>query len=130
MLYNILNKLSFDGTLEVIDHKNVHYKYGYSNPKVCIRLKSKSIERKLFYNPGLHIGEAYMNNELTIEKGSIEDFINLITNCYDDFVSNNKFYKFYEYLSSILMPLQQINQLVNSKKNVAHHYDIDENLYK
>ena len=28
------------------------------------------------------------------------------------------------------MPFQQINQLVNSKKNVAHHYDIDENLYK
>ena len=28
------------------------------------------------------------------------------------------------------MPLQQINQLVNSKKNVAHHYDINEDLYK
>ena len=28
------------------------------------------------------------------------------------------------------MPFQQINQLVNSKKNVAHHYDINEDLYK
>ena len=28
------------------------------------------------------------------------------------------------------MPLQQINQLVNSKNNVAHHYDINEDLYK
>ena len=64
-----------------------------------------------------------MNEELVVEKGTIEDFLNLITNCYDDFISNNKFYKFYEYLSSIFMPFQQINQLVNSKKNVAHHYD-------
>ena len=130
VLFNILNKLNFDGTLEIIDHKDFKHKYGSSNPVVTIKLKNKSIERKLFLNPSLYIGEAYMNNELIIERGSIEDLLSLVTNCYDDFISNNKFYKFYEYLSSVFMPFQQINQLVNSKKNVAHHYDIDENLYK
>ena len=130
MLFSVLKKLNFDGTLEIIDSNDKIYKFGNSNPHVCIRLKNKSIERKLFLNPNLHIGEAYMNEELVIEKGTIEDFLNLITNCYDDFISNNKFYKFYEYLSSIFMPFQQINQLVNSKKNVAHHYDINEDLYK
>ena len=130
MLFSVLKKLNFDGTLEIIDSNEKIYKFGSSNPQVRIRLKNKSIERKLFFNPNLHIGEAYMNEELTIEKGTIEEFLNLITNCYDDFISNNKFYKFYEYLSSIFMPLQQINQLVNSKNNVAHHYDINEDLYK
>ena len=130
MLFSVLKKLNFDGTLEIIDSNGKTHKFGNSNPQVCIRLKNKSIERKLFLNPNLHIGEAYMNEELVLEKGTIEDFLNLITNCYDDFISNNKFYKFYEYLSSIFMPFQQINQLVNSKKNVAHHYDINEDLYK
>ena len=130
MLFNVLKKLNFDGTLEIIDSNEKIYKFGNSNPQVRIRLKNKSIERKLFFNPNLHIGEAYMNEELIIEKGTIEEFLNLITNCYEDFISNNKFYKFYEYLSSIFMPLQQINQLVNSKNNVAHHYDINEDLYK
>ena len=130
MLFSVLKKLSFDGTLEIIDSNDKIYKFGNSNPHVCIRLKNKSIERKLFFNPNLHIGEAYMNEELVVEKGTIEEFLNLITNCYDDFISNNKFYKFYEYLSSFFMPLQQINQLVNSKNNVAHHYDINEDLYK
>jgi len=130
MLFSVLKKLNFDGTLEIIDSNGKTHKFGNSNPQVCIRLKNKSIERKLFLNPNLHIGEAYMNEELVVEKGTIEDFLNLITNCYDDFISNNKFYKFYEYLSSIFMPFQQINQLVNSKKNVAHHYDINEDLYK
>ena len=130
MLFSVLKKLNFDGTLEIIDSNDKIYKFGNSNPHVRIRLKNKSIERKLFLNPNLHIGEAYMNEELVVEKGTIEDFLNLITNCYDDFISNNKFYKFYEYLSSIFMPFQQINQLVNSKKNVAHHYDINEDLYK
>ena len=69
-----------------------------------------------------------MNEELIIEKGTIEEFINLITNCMM-ILSLTINYKLYEYMSSIFMPLQQINQLVNSK-NVAHHYDIDENLYK
>ena len=130
MLFSVLKKLNFDGTLEIIDSNGKTHKFGNLNPHVCIRLKNKSIERKLFLNPNLHIGEAYMNEELVVEKGTIEDFLNLITNCYDDFISNNKFYKFYEYLSSIFMPFQQINQLVNSKKNVAHHYDINEDLYK
>ena len=130
MLFSVLKKLNFDGTLEIIDSNEKIYKFGSSNPQVRIRLKNKSIERKLFLNPNLYIGEAYMNEELIIEKGTIEEFLNLITNCYEDFISNNKFYKFYEYLSSILMPLQQINQLVNSKNNVAHHYDINEDLYK
>ncbi len=130
MLFNILNKINLQGTLEIIDHKNNKRTFGNSNPKVTIRLTTKSIERKLFLNPSLHIGEAYMNKDLVIEEGSIEDFINLVTNSYDDFVSNNNFYKFYEFLSSIFMPFQQLNQLVNSKKNIAHHYDIDENLYK
>ncbi len=130
MLFSVLKKLNFDGTLEIIDSNDKTHKFGNSNPHVSIRLKNKSIERKLFLNPNLHIGEAYMNEELVVEKGTIEDFLNLITNCYDDFISNNKFYKFYEYLSSIFMPFQQINQLVNSKKNVAHHYDINEDLYK
>ena len=130
MLFNILKKINFDGSLEIIDHKNQKYQYGNSIPKVKIRLKNKSIERKIFLNPGLHIGEAYMNEELIIEQGSVEELINLITKCYDDFVSNNNFYKVYEYLSSIFMPFQQINRHVNSRKNVAHHYDIDEKLYK
>ena len=130
MLFSVLKKLNFDGTLEIIDSNEKIYKFGSSNPQVRIRLKNKSIERKLFFNPNLHIGEAYMNEELIIEKGTIEEFLNLITNCYEDFISNNKFNKFYEYLSSIFMPLQQINQLVNSKNNVAHHYDINEDLYK
>tara|TARA_Y100001935_G_scaffold208502_1_gene178089 strand:+ start:499 stop:1683 length:1185 start_codon:yes stop_codon:yes gene_type:complete len=130
MLYKVLKKMKFDGTLEIKDSNNVLYTFGSSNPHVRIKLKNKSIERKLFFNPSLYIGEGYMDKEIIIEKGTIEEFINLVTNCYDDFILNNKLYKFYEYLSTIFMPFQQINQIVNSKKNVSHHYDIDEKLYK
>ena len=68
MLFNVLNKLNFDGTLEIIDYKNNTHQYGDTNPVVRVRLTSKAIERKLFLNPSLHIGEAYMNKELIVEK--------------------------------------------------------------
>ena len=67
MLFSVLKKLNFEGTLEIIDSNDKIYRFGTSNPHVCIRLKNKSIERKLFLNPNLHIGEAYMNEELVIE---------------------------------------------------------------
>ena len=130
MLFKVLKKLDFDGTLEIIDSKNKKHKFGNSNPIITIRLTNKSVERKLFFNPNLYLGEAYMNEELILERGSIDEFLQMITKCYDNFIYNNRIYKIYEYFSSILKPLHQINQLVNSKKNVAHHYDIDENLYK
>ncbi len=130
MLYNVLNKLNFEGTLQIVDSNNYKHEFGKTNPTIRIKLTNKSVERKIFLNPGLYIGEAYMDKELIVEKGSIEDFIDLVTKCYDEFVSNNNFYKYYEYLSSLFKPFHQINRHVRSKKNVAHHYDIDEKLYK
>ena len=77
---------------------------------MTIRLTNKSIERKLFLNPGLHLGEAYMNEELIIEKGTIEEFISLISNSYDDFVSTIKFINF---MNIYLQFLCRFNKLIS-----------------
>ena len=130
MLFSILKKIKFTGTLVIVDSNNVSHKFGNNNPYVKIRLKSKSIERKLFRNPSLHLGEGYMNSEIIIEEGTIEQFIDIVTSSYDDFIKQNIFFKYYENVSSFLKPFHQVNQLVNSKKNVAHHYDLNEDLYK
>ena len=37
-----------------------------------------------------------MDGEIVIEEGTIEDFISIITFSYDDFVSKNRLFKFYE----------------------------------
>ncbi len=130
MLFSLLKKINFNGTLEIIDSKNNIHVYGAKEPKVRIKLKSKSIEKKLFRNPGLYLGEGYMDEEIILEKGSIEQFLDIVTSSYDDFVKNNTFYKYYENLSSYFKSFQQINEVINSKKNVAHHYDLNENLYR
>ena len=130
MLFSVLNKIKFNGTLELIDSNNTKFTYGSGNPLVRVKLKNKSIEKKLFRNPSLHFGESYMNEELVIEEGTIEQLVDLVTSAYDDFVKNNKFFKLYEKFSGYFKTFQQINEFVNSKQNVAHHYDLKEDLYR
>ena len=136
MLFSVLRNISFKGKLDIIDFNGKIHSFGtfsnstLDNPYAKIRFTSKSIQRKLFINPSLYLGEGYMNGEIIIEEGTIEDFINIITSCYGDFISRNRIFKFYAAILNFLKPLHQINKIAQSKKNVAHHYDLNENLYR
>ena len=130
MLYKVLKKLTFDGKITIIDSSNNIREFGKGNRLVKIKLKNKSIEKKLFRNPALHLGEGYMNEEILIQEGSIEELIDIVTACYDDFIRNNSIYRIYENFSGYIKVFQQLNEAVKSKKNVAHHYDLKEDLYK
>jgi len=130
MLYSVLKKVNFKAKLSIIDSNNNTHVFGKGKSNLRIRLTNKSIEKKLFRNPSLHFGEGYMNKEILIEEGSIEQLIDLITSCYDDFIQHNSVYKIYENFSGYFKIFQQLNELVKSKQNVAHHYDLKEDLYK
>ncbi|MDC0057409.1 cyclopropane-fatty-acyl-phospholipid synthase family protein [Alphaproteobacteria bacterium] len=131
MLFSILKKIKFKGKIDIIDYKgSVHSFGGDVGSYSKVRFTNKMITRKIFRNPSLYIGEGYMNKEIVIEEGTIEDFINIITLSYEDFFINNPVFRIYETILAIFKPLQQINRVVQSKKNVAHHYDLNEDLYR
>ena len=129
MLFSALNKINFQGKIDIQNYKGKLYSFGKGEPHSKISI-TKSIERKILLNPGLYLGEGYMNGEIKIEEGSFEDFIQIITSGYDDFLYNNIFFRFYENASAFFKPFQQLNRIIQSKKNVAHHYDLNENLYR
>jgi len=129
MFFSILKNLNFNGKLDIVNFNGHQYTFGKGLPYSKIRFTNKSIEKKLLRNPSLHLGEGYMNQEIIIENGNLDTFLNIITSCYEDFLLNNFFFRTYESISSFFKPLQQINKLINSKKNVAHHYDLNEKLY-
>lgn len=130
MLFSILKKVSFKGKIDIIDCKGKVHSFGNSFPHVKIKFKNKSIERKIFFNPSLYIGEAYMNKELIIEKGTIENFIDIISTSYDDVESNHWLHRFFNNIVTFFRSLQQLNHVISSKKNVSHHYDLNEELYR
>ena len=130
MLFLILKKIQFIGKLEIIDHMGTHHFFGEGEDFSKIRFTNKSIEGKLFRNPSLYLGEGYMNGDIIIEEGTLDDFIKIVTSSYDDFVSSNSVFRWYEKISSFLKSFHQINKLVQSKRNVSHHYDLNEEMYK
>jgi cyclopropane-fatty-acyl-phospholipid synthase len=130
MLFSVLKKINFEGKIILVDFNNKIYVFGKSFPIIKVRLTNKYIAKKLFRNPNLHFGEGYMNGEIIIEEGTIEQLIDVSTLCYNDFVQKNFFYRIYENFSSYFKVFQQLNEAIKSKKNVAHHYDLKENLYK
>jgi len=130
MLYSLLKKVNFDGKIIIIDSNNKSHEFGKGDPVIKIKLTNKSIEKKLFRNPSLHLGEGYMNEEILIQDGTIEELIDVITSSYEDFVFNNNIYRIYEKFSGYFKIFQQLNETVKSKQNVAHHYDLKEDLYK
>ena len=130
MLFSILKKIKFKGKIDFIDYKGNKHSFGQVGPYSKVRFTNKSIERKLVHNPGLYLGEGYMNKEIVIEAGTIEDFINVITMSYDDYINHNSAFRMYDKILSFFKPFQQINRLVQSKNNVAHHYDLNEDLYR
>ncbi len=130
MLYTVLRKVNFKGKIIIIDSNNKTHVFGKGVQSVKIKLTNKSIEKKIFRNPALHIGEGYMNEEILINQGTIEDLIDIVTLAYDDFIQHNSIYRIYENLSGYFKVFQQLNEAVKSKQNVAHHYDLKEDLYK
>ena len=66
------------GTLTILDVEGTtHVFKGAPGPEVTIRLRDPKLYRSLFFHPELHAGEAYMDGTLTIEKGTIRDFLTL-----------------------------------------------------
>ena len=101
MLFRTLENIRFKGKLEIVDCQGHTYKFGEGEDFSKIRFKNKSIEKKIFRNPGLYLGEGYMNQDFIIEEGGLDVFLKIITSSYDDFINNNPAFKTYQNFSSL-----------------------------
>lgn len=78
LLSKLLVRLIQRGTLNVIDAFGEIHVFGQGEPTVTIQLNDRSLHWKLFVNPLLYAGEAYMDESLTVVEGSLYDFIALV----------------------------------------------------
>ena len=79
-LSHMLRSFVRTGTLKVIDADGqTHVFSGTPGPNVTMRLTDRSLYRKLFLNPELHAGEAYMDGRLSFENSTLRDFLTLFS---------------------------------------------------
>ena len=129
-LVKFLNKLFTKGGFILEDAYGKEHVIGKPASEKPIKLKihNKSLHYKLLLYPDLYFGEAYTDGSITIEGGELSNFLDIAlenigrreTNTFSEFF--NKFRGSYRYLTNF-------NFIKKSKMNVAHHYDISDDLY-
>ena len=129
-LVSFLNKLFKEDGFILIDANSKKYIIG--NPKkevpITLKLLDKKLHYKLLIYPDLYFGEAYTDGTLEIENGSLTDFLEItMKNIGRNEI--NIFGKILKKIRGTYRYLTNFNIAKKSKDNVAHHYDISDDLY-
>ena len=129
IIKSVLSRVIRKGNLTWIQHDgNIHHYGDGSGELIKIRTTKDFSEIKLLLNPSLQFGESYMNGSLIMEEGRIHDLLKLL-------FSNSKIdvdhwiMDVSRAVRFILNKFNVGNYLSKSKKNVAHHYDLSDQLY-
>ncbi len=132
LLAGFLNRLIDVGHLRMIDSRGKTHDFGTvgAQPSVTLRLHDAALERKLLMNPRLYVGEAYMDGTLTIEDGDLRDFFAVIGANMARLYRDDRWSRLAGFLRrNVLRPIQQHNPVGKAQKNVAHHYDLSDDLF-
>ena len=130
LLAHLLRHIIRRGRLTVIDAAGRSYSFGeLPGPVSTIRLHSKALERRMFFNPRMAVGEAYMDGTLTLEQGDIYDFLSLVMGNIQTAPRSSALSPLYLGLDRWARWLQQHNPIGRAQENVAHHYDLSATLY-
>lgn len=130
-LSSLLRAFVRRGALTVIDADGGRHVFtrGEPGPSVTMRLHDRTLYRKIFLNPELHAGEAYMDGRLTFEDGTLRDFLVLFS-VNRRGIATHPVQRVLRRVSRALRRLQQSNSKGEAQRNVAHHYDLGNDFYK
>ena len=98
-------------------------------PDIAIKFADRATERRLFLNPDLVVGEAFMDGTLTVENGDIYNFLELCLMNLDWDLPDHWIQRFQGRLRRWGRGIAQYNPIGKAQKNVAHHYDLSDTLY-
>ena len=129
-LANFLNNIFKNNGFILVDANLKKYIIGCPLKKTPITLKilNKKLHYKLMLRPDLYFGEAYANGDIVIEDGTLTDFLDIV-------LMNigrgeiNFFTRLINKLSGSYRYLTNFNFIKKSKMNVAHHYNLSDELY-
>ena len=94
----------------------------------AIRFTTSAAERGVLIHPELRLGEAYMNGGIVVEHGTIADVLAILQR--QPHKGTPPIWARIPVLARFLYRrLTQLNLRPRARRNVAHHYDLDAQLY-
>jgi cyclopropane-fatty-acyl-phospholipid synthase len=117
-----------EGRLDVIWPDDQRTSYGNGTGFAAgMRIRGDSWVRRLALDPGMALGEAYMDQGIMPFNGGIYELLAVFYANIRDRTIPALAWK--EKLDQLLRPLLQANPAKRAKHNVAHHYDLNGRLY-
>jgi len=101
-------------------------------PDVALRFTDARVPRDIMLDPRLGMGEAYMDGRVQVTRGDIMDLISLarMNSPWDDGRKLAEPTVRKRLMGHLAALLKGFNRPASSKRNVAHHYDIGNALYR
>jgi cyclopropane-fatty-acyl-phospholipid synthase len=131
LLDRLFKKMIQDGELTVIDPSGTTRTYGKPSavkPPLRVRITDNATARAIALNPALGAGEAYMDGRLILEQGDIAQVVDVVTWNLRWQRDNPVRFGLWRQAQAAAW-FDQLNFARRSKRNVAHHYDLDDRLY-
>jgi cyclopropane-fatty-acyl-phospholipid synthase len=130
LLSTMMKRFVKTGTLTIIDAGGTSHIFGgeVEGPSATVKLHDKKLHRSLFLNPELKAGEAYMDGTLTVEEGTIRDFLHVFALNAANLRGQGhqkRIRTFYKRVKRF----HQKNVKSSARKNVEHHYDLSNDFY-
>ncbi|WP_417622129.1 class I SAM-dependent methyltransferase [Parasphingorhabdus sp.] len=134
ILARFLNSVVEKGSIQVTHPDGSTERVGTPTegyPDVGVKLADKGVMRQIMLDPRLGAAETFMDGRLIVEKGDIMELVQLLR-------ANRPFERggrlkepgpFKKIRDHVAGSIDRINFLGRSKSNVAHHYDIGNDLY-
>jgi cyclopropane-fatty-acyl-phospholipid synthase len=91
-------------------------------PEASIKVADTRLLRRMLVMPDLYLGEAYMAGMLTVDEGSLYDVL--------DFFACNFMSRLHDSTATALPSSFKNDGIGQSKANVAHHYDLNRELFE
>jgi cyclopropane-fatty-acyl-phospholipid synthase len=115
------------GTFQVTTSRGTVLTFGDgTGKKVSVRFATRAAEWGILLDPELKFGEAYMDGDFVVEEGTIADVLAVMLGQNTDVPHWAKLQGLLRYL---YRRFDQFNPRARSRRNVAHHYDLDGRLY-
>jgi cyclopropane-fatty-acyl-phospholipid synthase len=132
LLDKMLPGLIKRGELNIIDPAGKTYRFGAPDPElkpVTVRLRDRKVAFQIARDPTLGTIETWMDDRLVVEQGEIIDLILIIrrNRRWEERTRPNEFLK---KTGRLRHALSTLNWKSRSLKNVVHHYDIGNDLYR
>nr|WP_295109869.1 cyclopropane-fatty-acyl-phospholipid synthase family protein [uncultured Caulobacter sp.] len=97
-----------------------------AGPPVAIRINSRGLRR--LANPSLGLGEGYMEGDIVFEQGTIDQLLTIVGESGGRKPKRGS--AFTRFRKALKRRIQQVNDRVASRRNVSHHYDLSNDLYR